>query len=515
MPPRPGVDEGRPPADLTGAVLSGVFWKATTRGVTTVTRIVVVLLLARLLTPTDYGIAGMALVVASFAGILADPALGAALVQRPTIDERDRSTIFWLAVGIGATLTVLGLVLSPLVADFFGEPQVRELFAVASLCFVVISLSVAHRALLTRKLAYRKLEIREMVSVVAGGIVAVAVAFAGLGPWAIISNFATYCVVSTVLVWLLLDWRPKLLFSRDSVRNLGGFSAKVFGATLLSWGNSNLDNVLVGRVLGAPALGAYSLAYNTTQMPVEIVGETVQKAVTPAYSRIQREKERLERAWLRNKRMAVALIAPALMTLAVVAPDLVQVLYGDKWDAAVTPLRLICIAAIAISLGALNWSVLQARGEGGMLLRISLLTSSVTWLAFVAGLAWGIVGVAAFYAGARWLLVAPTTWLTTRALSFDFRAGLWAGLGILPIAAGAAVVALAGRELLLETDVPAVVRLVVVAVVMLLCYFGLLLVFARPLVRDVWHVLRSRPRRDRSEAGASSTRDPVELEPQR
>jgi O-antigen/teichoic acid export membrane protein len=503
VPPGADVDEGRPPTDLTGAVVSGALWKASTRVVAITTRFAVVVVLTRLLTPTEYGVAGMALVVASFAVLLADPALGAALVQRPTIDERDRSTAFWIAAAIGTSLTLLGLALSPLVADFYGEPQVMELFAATSLCFVVVSLSVAHRALLTRRLAYRSLEIREMVSLVSAGVVAVVVAFAGYGPWAIISNFVTYCVVSTALVWFLLDWRPKFLFSRTSARNLGGFSSKVFGAMMLSWGNSNVDTVLVGRVLGAPALGAYALAYNTTQIPVQVVSGTFLQAITPAYSRIQRDRERLERAWLRNKRMAVAVVAPSLMTLVVVAPDLVSVLFGANWDEAVTPLRLLCLGAIAISLGALNWSVLQARGEGGVLFRVSLFTSVVTWLAFVLGLAWGIVGVAAFYAGARWLLVVPTTWMTTRALSFDFAAGLRAGVAILPIAFGAAVSAAGARELMLEVGVPAAVRLVAVAGVMLTVYLGLMLVLLRPLVVDVWQVVRRRQPHDTSSKPAS------------
>ena len=115
------IDYAPPPADLTGAVVSGVLWKAATRGVSLATRVATVVVLARLLTPTEYGVAGMAIVVASFAALLTDPALGAALVQRPAIDERDRSTVFWLAVGIGGFLTVLGIAVSPLVADFFGQ----------------------------------------------------------------------------------------------------------------------------------------------------------------------------------------------------------------------------------------------------------------------------------------------------------------------------------------------------------------------------------------------------------
>jgi PST family polysaccharide transporter len=493
------VDTGDAPEDLAGVVLSGVAWKATRRVVSTVARTGVVVVLARLLTPADYGIAGMALVVTSFALILTDPALGAALIQSSTIDERDRSTVFWLAVGIGTVLTVLGVAASGLVADFFGEPQVQNLFIATSLCLWVVSLSVAHRALLTRKLAYRSLEIREMVAIVIGGVVSIVVALAGFGPWAIVSNFIAYAVVSTVLAWVLLRWRPRAMFSRASARRLGGFSSKVFSASLLTWGNQNLDTVLVGRVLGPAPLGAYSIAYNTMQMPVTFVAGTVHQALTPAYSRIQRDRDRLERAWLRSRRTSVALVAPALALMLVLAPDVVSVLFGEQWDKAVVPLQLLCLGGLANSLSSLNWSLLQARGEGGVLVRLTILSSIVTWSAFVLGLRWGIVGVAACYAGARWLLVGPTTWITTRGAGFGFWVTLRAGAEILPFALGAGIAAFGVRELLLQTAAPPWLRLMVAGGVGAAAYMGLLLAFTPTVVRDVTEVI-ARQRRRRAQA---------------
>ena len=490
--PEPDVDTGEPPADLTAAVVSGVLWKATTRGVAEVTRVVVVVVLARLLTPADYGVAAMALVVTSFGMMFTDPALGAALIQRPTIDERDRSTVFWTAAGLGVALTVVAVAFSGLVADFFGEPQVQDLFIVSALCFTVIGLSVAHRALLTRKLAYRSLEIREMASIVTGGAAAIVVALAGFGPWAIVSNFVAYTVMSCVLAWLLLDWRPTAVFSLARARSLGGFSTRIFSATLLDWGNYNLDKTLVGRFLGPASLGSYSLAYNAMLMPMFLVAGTIHQALTPAYSRIQRDRERLERVWLHNRRLSVALVAPSLMAVIVVAPDLVEVAFGDQWDDVVVPLQLLCVGGVARALGALNWSLLQAAGEAGVLVRLTLLTSVVSWSAFVAGLPWGIVGVAALYGAGQWLLVIPTTWMTTRGVSFDFWATLRAGAGMLPISFGAAVVAYGTREVLLTTELPPVLRLVVVGLVMALVYLALLSLFTPSLVREIRQIVQQR-----------------------
>jgi O-antigen/teichoic acid export membrane protein len=490
--PASDVDTGEPPENLTSVVLTGVAWKAGTRVVSGATRAGVIVVLARLLTPEDYGIAGMALLVTSLGLLFTDPALGAALIQRPTIDERDRSTVFWLAAAIGLVLTLLGIALSGVVADFFGEDEVRNLVVVSSLCLFVTSLSVAQRALLVRRLAYRSLEIREMVSLLAGAAAAIAVAVAGFGPWAIIANFVVYTLVGTILVWVLLDWRPRAVFSTASVRNLGGFSARIFAATILTWGNQNLATALVGRVLGAAALGAYSLAYNAMLLPMTLLGRPMFQALSPAYSRIQHDSARLERVWLRSKRISSAVLAPALLALIIVAPDFVPVVFGEQWDEAVVPLQLLCVGGLANTLVTMQWSLLQARGEAGVLLRVTLLSSLVTWAAFVAGLPWGIVGVAAFYAGAKWLLVVPTTWLTTRGVSFSFPAALRAGMEMLPAAVATAAVGVVARELLTVVEVAAFLRLLLVSAAMLASYVATIFVLSPTLVRDVREVIARR-----------------------
>ncbi|CAN5682799.1 lipopolysaccharide biosynthesis protein [soil metagenome] len=487
MPGPPGgeVDIGEPPEDLTGAVVSGVRWKALTRIVAEATRAIVVVILAHLLTPSEYGVAGMAFVVTSFGVMLTDPALGAALIQRPTIDERDRSTVFWASVGIGVALTVVGVALSGLVADFFGEAQVQELFAVSSLCFVVISLSVAHRALLARRLAYRSLEIREMIAIVSGGAVAVAVALAGFGPWAIVLNFVVSSVMSTALVWLLLDWRPRATFSLESARGLAGFSGRIFSASVLTWGDHSIDKALVGRFLGAAALGTYSLAFAAMLLPMTMLGRPFNQVLSPAFSRIQDDAARLERAWLRSKRLSAAVVLPALLALVVVAPDFVPVVFGDQWEDAVLPLQLLCVGGLASSLTNLHWSVLQARGQASTLLRLTAGSSIVKWAAFAGGLPWGIVGVAATFAGARWLLVIPSTWMTTRGVSFRFSPALRAGAEMLPAAIAAAAIGFGAREALLETSIPQAARLVVVAAVMLVAYVAIVFVTAPSVVREL------------------------------
>jgi len=481
---------GAAPGALTGLVVSGVRWKLLSRLVSEATRAVVVVVLARLVTPEEYGLAGMAFVVTSFGLMLTDPALGAALIQRPAIDERDRSTVFWAAAGIGVVLTVVGVALSPLVADFFGEPQVRELFAVSSLCFFVISLSVVHRALLIRRLEYRSLEIREMVAIASGGVVAVLVAAAGYGPWAIVLNFVVSSLVSTALVWWFLDWRPQAMFSRESARNLSGFSGRIFMSTLLTWGDQNVDKALIGRFLGAVSLGAYSLAQAAMLLPMSMLGRPFNQVLSPAFSRIQEDADRLERAWLKSKRLSAAIVLPATLGLIVVAPDFVPVLFGDQWDEAVLPLQLLLVGALATALTNLQWSVLQARGEASTLLRLTLGSSIVKWAAIVVGLQWGIIGVATALAGARWALVVPSMWISTRAVSFGFWPALRSGSEMLPAALATAGIGVGVRYLLLETSTPQAARLALVAAAMLVAYAAILLATAPHVVRELRAAVR-------------------------
>ena len=356
----------------------------------------------------------MAIVVASFAALLTDPALGAALVQRPAIDERDRSTVFWLAVGIGGFLTVLGIAASPLVADFFGEPKVRDLFAVASVCFVVIGLSVAHRALLLRRLAYRSLEIREMLSLVTGALVAILVAVAGFGPWAIIWNFVAYSVMSTALVWLLLDWRPRLTFSVGSMRKLGGFSLKIFAATVLSW---------------EPPTSTRSSSAASSAPPRSVPTRW------PTTSRRCPCRSSVRDPLAGREPGVLAHPGPEGSTRAGLAEEQAHVGVGRRPDARDPPRgrsrprsprvrrpvdREHHAASLAVRRSSrpgarcLELECLAGPRRGGAVLRLIVLTSCVSFLAFPVGLTWGIVGVAASYAVARWLLVVPTTWLTTR-----------------------------------------------------------------------------------------------------
>jgi O-antigen/teichoic acid export membrane protein len=470
---------------LRGRVVGGLAWNIASQVVGSGTRVIVGIVLARLLTPHEFGIAGMAIVFSNLMILFTDLSFGAALIQRPEITEMDRSTIFWVTVGVGVVCTAVGIGISGLIGAFYHQPQVASLFAVLSIGFVLNALSATQSALLARDLAYRSLQIRDMIAAVLGGAVAIIAAVAGLGAWAIVSQSLATAAAAAILIWTLSPWRPQLIFSLRSLRELGGFGAKLFASRLLNYLNLNADNLLVGRFLGGGALGNYSLAYNVMFTPMVRLGLPFQQVVFPAYSQMQTEPARLGQAWLKSKRLSAAVLAPGFLAIFVVAPDLVPVVFGAKWHTAIPVLRWLCVAGVAHSFVTLNWSVLQAQGKAGVLFGLNCLSTVVTLGAFILGLHWGIVGVAACYAVARWVLIIPDTWITVGTLPLRTVGALRVSGAAVPLACGAAAIAMVFRTALVSDQVPAAVRLGLVLIMGLWAYVGLTLFAAPGLVGEI------------------------------
>jgi O-antigen/teichoic acid export membrane protein len=480
-----------PHDDIRGRVLRGVAWKTISAVVLQVSRIATAVVLARLLAPHDYGVAGMVLVASSLVVIFSDLAFGAALVQRKSLTEHDRSTVFWTNVGAGLVFTLAGIALSGPVADFYGEPAVQPLFAAFSVTFFVTALASTHGALLNREMNFRSLELRQMLSYIAGAVVGIGAAEHGAGAWALIAQQITIAVASTILLTLFSPWRPRLLFSVASLRSMAGFSGRVFGTRLLFYLNRNVDNILIGRFVGSAALGAYSMAYNVMLMPFSNIASPVQEVLFPAFSRMQDDPGRIAAAWLRVNRIVGAISIPALVGLAVVAPEFVAVVLGDRWRSATVVIQILCWVGLLQSLQRLNSSILEARDRTHELVKYSVVVFVASLLGFIGGLHWGIVGVATGYAISSTIVEPYYTWLTAQAVELrlrDFAAGL---RGVVEASAIMGVAVLALRMALAGSSAP--VLLVAEVAVGALVYVPIC-AWRSPALRAEFRQLRSRGR---------------------
>jgi O-antigen/teichoic acid export membrane protein len=444
-------------------VLRGLAWKTASRVIFESSKVVVGVVLARLLTPVSYGVAGMVLVIVAFEPALAGVAVASFLVRRREVDEDDRSTVFWTCVAIGCTATAAGVALSWPAARFYGQPQVQPLFAVLSLIFVISSLGATHAHLLVREMNFRALELRAMAGALIGGALAVALAVAGFGPWALVAQPLAAATISTILLWVFGSWRPRRRYSRRSLREIRSFGGNVSGMLVLFQLNQNADNVLIGRFLGAQALGAYALAYNIILVPFSRLASPLHDVLYPVFTRLQDDAERLARVWLRAVRLLAAVAAPAMLLLVVCAPDLVHVVFGPKWAKAAPVMQILAWVGALYVVQGLNSVLLQALGRTRLLLRYALLSFAAGLGSFVLGLRWGIVGVAVCFAGVLTVIGPVYMTLAARAVGAGGRDVIRAVAGVIAAALVAALGAGALRLFLLHAGAPAGLRLLLVA----------------------------------------------------
>jgi O-antigen/teichoic acid export membrane protein len=310
-------------------------------------------------------------------------------------------------------------------------------------------------------MSFRSLELRQMSAVAVGAVVGIAAALRGYGAWAIIGQQLAITVTSTTLLWAFSGWRPRLVCSVTSLRRLGGFSANVLGTRILFYLNRNLDNLLVGRFLGPAALGAYSISYNVMLAPFSQIAEPVQQVLMPAFSRLQDEPEHLGAIWLRVNKLIGAISVPALLGLVVVAPDFVHVVLGDKWRAATPVIQILSWVGLIQSLQRLNSTILLARDATHTLLRYSVIVLLASVVAFVVGLHWGIVGVAAGYAVSSTIVEPYYTWLTGRTVGVTLRSFLRSLAPVVGAAGAMAAGVAVARALLVSSGIGADARLAI------------------------------------------------------
>lgn len=477
---------------LRRKVVGGLGWKLVSQIVAQGARMAVAIVLAHLLTPPEFGLAAMALVFSGLTTIFTDLSLSAALIQRANITEEDCSTVFWTTLGAGTAVAAVGIGLAPLVGRFFSTTAVTPLFAATAAGTLITALASTQMALLTRAMDFRGLELREIASTLVGAVAAIALALAGTGAWAIVGQGLATGAASTALVWRLSRWRPRWLFSRTSLRTLGSFGAKTLLARIFSYLNLSVDNLLIGRFLGSTALGVYSIAYNVMFFPASRIAQPVQQVLYAAFVRLQHEPAKLGQAWLRGNRVLTAINVPAFLGMAVVAPDFVPVVFGHRWHAAIPVLQLLSLAGVAQSFQSLNWSVLQAVGQPGRLLRFMAFSSAITVGGFALGLFWGVLGVAGLFAVARTVVAVVYTRITCRTVDLTTGAFLRSVAGACVLSLTMAVAAYAARIGMLHAGGGTVLRLLIVVIVGITVYAALLIVFAKDLISETRAAIRGR-----------------------
>jgi O-antigen/teichoic acid export membrane protein len=398
---------------LGRSAAGGAAWSSVGRLGSQVLQFAASLVLARFLTPTEFGLVASVLVFTQFALLFFEMGLGASLVHLRDLNEQDLQTVFWINAIGGVVFAGLLAACGPLVADFYQEPELAILTPLVALTFT-LNLGVCHLALLQRMLKFRAIACAELLAACVGFGTSITCAVLGAGVYALATGSLVQAAAFSASVWLMVSWRPRGFVKRTSLPRIWRFSGGMLGFNAVNYWSRNADNLLVGRFIGAESLGLYARSFNFMTLPVQSLAQVLGRVLFPTLTAMGDDADRVARAYRRAVRALNLISAPTLVGIVSVSPALVPFLWGPAWSAMVPLLMILCVAGVAQSLGTTVGWLYQSQGSTGTMFRVAIGTSVVGIVAMVIGLRWGVAGVAAAVLMRSWVVLWPTMHLATR-----------------------------------------------------------------------------------------------------
>lgn len=401
--------------NLKQKAAQGVAWSVIQKWGREIITLITFVTLSRLLPPDTFGLVAMAAVFTSFIEIFLDQGLGAAIVQRPDLERDHLDSAFWTNVVTGILLTVGSITSAGFVAEFYQEPRLAPILRWLSLSFILVALSSTQIAILQRRLSFKSLAARSLVANLAGGIVGVGMALSGYGVWSLVGQNLANGLAAVIVLWTASKWRPRFYLSKKHFMDLFGYGISIIGEKVLLFFTRRSDDFLIGYYLGPTMLGYYTIGYRLLLVLIRLVTGITNSVAFPTFSRMQHEPERMRRAFYKVTQYTSLLAFPAFIGLAVLAPELVPVLFGEQWIPSIPVMQVLALIGILQSVLFFNGSVIKASGKPSWNLGIMFLTSVCSVIGFLIAVRSGIVAVAISFVIAGYL-VAPVSYLAVQRL---------------------------------------------------------------------------------------------------
>ena len=402
-------------------LLSGLRWSGIAQLVQQSLQFLISAILARLLSPQDFGLLGMILVFVGFVSLFSDLGLGTALIQKTSLHHRHLNTVFWVNIVVGGLLTGLGIAFAPFIAEFYDEPLLLPLTRCISFTFFLGSIKVVHTTLFQKMMDFRWIALIEITSVLFAGIVALFMAILGFGVWSLVGQTLTNMVIAVLMTWCLSSWRPTLSFDIGALREFLGFSLNLLGFSVFNYWARNFDNFLIGKLLGSSELGIYSRAYSLMLLPISQISRVVARVMFPVLSSIQQDIARCRQLYLRSTRTIALVTFPLMIGLLVIADHFILAIYGPKWYRVILILRVFCIEGMVQSVGGSVGWIYTSQGRTDIMFKWGIGSGIIRMIAILLGLRWGIIGVAtAYLISGRVILWYPSWMIPGRLIQLRF-----------------------------------------------------------------------------------------------
>lgn len=409
---------------LKKKVLKGVKWAAIANIVQQIVSLIGLVVFAKLLSPHDFGTFSILMIFIGFLAIFSDMGTSAALIHIQEPSQNLLSSIFFLNILIGTTLTLLLGLSASAIANYFHNPDLKVLLQIVSVNFIVLSLGIVQKSLFEKEMAFKILSLLNSIAILLGLIGGLIAAAMGLGVYSLVIQLIINSLLSIAMIWYFSSWRPDWYFSWGEIKKIWSYTSHLSVFTIINYFSKNADNFLIGKYLSSSALGVYSLAYRIMLYPLQNISITLMKVLFPAFSTLQNDNEKFKKIYLQVI-FALALITFPIMTgLMATALPLVDVVFGDKWQGLGMLLIILAPSGLLRSIYSTVGALFMAKGNTNTQLKLGTANAILTVIGFIIGLQWGINGVALAYLIVNIGMLYPTFYISWKQIELNVSQGL-------------------------------------------------------------------------------------------
>lgn len=375
-------------------VLSSLFWKGMQTGAVYGMQLIVQILLARLLLPSDYGIIALIIVFITISQCIVNSGLSTALIQKKEIDDTDTSSVFYISLLIATVFYIVLFFAAPAISAFYNEPLITPVLRVLGLTLFFGALHSIQHAVIARNFQFKKLFICSLFSSSASGIIGISMAFLGYGVWALAGQQLSAIIAGCIMMGLVVKWRPKLLFSIKKVKGLFSFGWKLLVSEMIDIGYNNLSVLIVGKVFSTAMLGYYSKGNEYPNFIATGIDGTIQAVMLPAYAKYQDEKDTVKQIMRRALKTSSFIVFPTMAGLAVTAEPLVTLLLTDKWLMCVPFIQIFCCLYVLWPIQTVNLQAINGIGRSDVFLKLEIIKKIIGVTIIIIAVPIGIYAMA-------------------------------------------------------------------------------------------------------------------------
>ena len=377
-------------SSLKNKAVKGVAWSFVDNIANSGITFLVGLVLARLLSPAEYGIMAMIAIFIAVSNSIIDSGFSNALIRKIEIKRIDYNTVFYFNLFVSIILYILLYAISPAISDFFKEPVLVEVTRVIGWVLIINALAIIPRTIFIRNVEFKVQTKVSLISSIFSGIVGIGMAFYGMGVWSLVGQQLSRQLLNTLFLWIFCHWRPVWEFSMRSFKEMFGFGSKLLLSGLLNTIYKDIYYIIIGRFYSSAQLGQYTRAQQFNIIFSSNLTSVVQRVSYPVLSSMQDEPERLKQAYRKVIRVTMLVTFACMLGLAAVAKPLIVILIGEKWLMAVSFLQIICFAGMLYPLHAINLNILQVKGRSDLFLKLEILKKIIAVGPIIIGIFYGI-----------------------------------------------------------------------------------------------------------------------------